>query len=201
LARPRTTWADKMSRNVASIEARTVAISAGSALLRVAEPADAAATIALRVAMAQESEFLSGEPGEIRTDIEAVADLLGKKLTSAVDLYLLAEVNDRCVGIASLDGSTQRRFEHGATLGLGVARDFWRRGLGRALVGALLDWADSRGLVRIALEVVETNVGAVRLYESLGFEHEGRLRLRRKHGGAYLDNHLMARIRPPTVVP
>jgi RimJ/RimL family protein N-acetyltransferase len=68
------------------------------------------------------------------------------------------------------------------------------------LVCALLDWADSRGLVRIALEVVETNVGAVRLYESLGFEHEGRLRCRRKHGSTYLDNHLMARIRIPTVV-
>jgi RimJ/RimL family protein N-acetyltransferase len=189
-----------MSRNVATTEARTIAINTGSAIIRVAEPADAAATTALRVAMAQESEFLSGEPGEIRTDLEAGADFLGKKLTSPVDLYILAEVEGRCVGIASLDGSTQRRFGHGATLGLGVARDFWRQGLGRALICTLLDWADSRGLVRIALEVVETNSGAVRLYESLGFEHEGRLRFRRKHGSTYLDNYQMARIRPPTAV-
>jgi RimJ/RimL family protein N-acetyltransferase len=187
-----------LSCNVAATEARTIAISSGSATIRVSEPADAAAIIALRVSMAQESEFLSGEPGEVRTDLEAVADFLGKKLTSPVDLYLLAEVEGCCVGIASLDGSSQRRYEHGATLGLGVARDFWRRGLGRALVRTLLDWADSRGLVRIALEVVETNIGAVRLYESLGFEHEGRLRLRRKHGSTYLDNYQMARIRPPT---
>lgn len=62
----------------------------------------------------------------------------------------------------------------------------------------LLDWADSRGIVRIALEVVETNVGAIRLYESLGFEHEGRLRWRTKLGNTYLDNYLMARIRLPT---
>jgi len=184
-------------RTVARIEAKTIEISAGTATIRVAEPADAAATIALRVAMALESEFLSAEPGEVRTNVEESAEFLNKKLNSAVDLYILAEVEGRTVGIASLDGSTQARFGHGATLGLGVCRDVWRQGLGRALVCTLLDWADSRGLVRIALEVVETNDGAIRLYESLGFEHEGRLRCRRKHGTTYLDNHLMARIRRP----
>jgi RimJ/RimL family protein N-acetyltransferase len=180
---------------VASIESKTIAIRSGMTTIRVAQPSDAAATIALRVAMAQESEFLSGEPTEIRTNVEEQAAFLEKKLTSPVDLYIVAEVEERMAGIASLDGSTQKRFRHGATLGLGVSREFWRRGLGRALVQTLLGWADSRGLVRIALEVVETNLGAIRLYESLAFEHEGRLRCRRRHGDVYLDNHSMARIR------
>jgi ribosomal protein S18 acetylase RimI-like enzyme len=104
-------------------------------------------------------------------------------------------VNGCIVGFASLDGSTLRRFGHGATLGLAVSREFWDQGVGRALVQRLLQWADSRGLVRIALEVVETNVRAIRLYESLGFEHEGRLRSRRKHGDLYLDNFAMSRVR------
>jgi RimJ/RimL family protein N-acetyltransferase len=182
---------------MATIEARITAISSGTATIRVAAPADAAATIALRVAMAEETDFL-GEPGEIRSNVEEQADFLGKKLSSPVDLYLLAEVEGRPVGLASLDGSTSTRFRHGVTLGLAVRREFWRRGLGKALVSALLDWADSGGIVRTALEVVETNTGAIRLYESLGFEHEGRLRCRRKHGTEYLDNHLMARIRRPT---
>ena len=72
------------------------------------------------------------------------------------------------------------------------------RGNGRALLEALLGWADARGLVRVALEVVETNTRAIRLYESLGFEHEGRLRCRRKHGALYLDSHQMARVRTPS---
>ena len=148
--------------------------------------------------MAQETEFLAEEPGEVRTDVEAEAGFLTKKLSSPVDLHILAEVEGRVVGIASLDGSTMSRFEHGARLVLGVRRDSWRQGLGRALVKTLIDWADTRGIVRVALEVVETNVGAIRLYESLGFEHEGRLRCRTKLGGRYLDNYLMARIRLPT---
>ena len=73
---------------MATTEARTISLSAASATIRVTEPADAAATIALRVAMAQESEFLSGEPGEIRTDIDAVAEFLGKKLASPDQLRL-----------------------------------------------------------------------------------------------------------------
>ena len=181
---------------MASIEARVFASRSGSATIRAIDPSDAEATIALRLALAKESEFLS-EPVDIRTDLGEQVKFLTSKLSSPVDLYIVAELEGRVVGMASLDGSTQSRFAHGATLGLGVRRDYWRRGLGKALVSTLLDWADSRGLVRIALEVVETNIGAIRLYEALGFEHEGRLRHRRKHGSTYLDNHAMARIRLP----
>jgi RimJ/RimL family protein N-acetyltransferase len=183
---------------MAIIEPRTFDVRSGSATIRVTDSTDAAATIALRLAMAQETEFLSEEPGEVRTDLEEHASFLTKKLSSPVDLYILAEVDGRVVGIAALDGSSMSRFGHGARLVLGVRRDCWRQGLGRALVKTLLDWADARGIVRIGLEVVETNVGAIRLYESLGFEHEGRLRCRTKLGGTYLDNYLMARIRLPT---
>lgn len=182
---------------MADIEARVIALRSAVTTVRVAEPADAAAITALRVAMAQESEFLASEPGELRADPVETAGFLERKQASAVDLYLLAEVQGRVIGIASLDGSTQRRFAHGVTLGVGVSREYWRRGVGRALVCALLDWADARGIVRVALEVVESNEGAIRLYEALGFEHEGRLRCRRKHGPVYLDNLLMARVRPP----
>ena len=175
---------------------RELGFKSGTATIRVADSTDAAATIALRLVMAQETEFLAEEPGETRTDVEEEAGFLGKKLGSRVDLYILAEVEGRVVGIASLDGSTMSRFQHGVRLILGVRRNSWRQGLGRALVKTLLDWADSRGIVRIALEVVETNLGAIRLYESLGFEHEGRLRCRTRLGGTYFDNYLMARIRP-----
>src|SRR4051812_21167717 len=87
------------------------------------------------------------------------------------------------------------RFAHGVTLGMAVGREFWRLGLGSALLESLLLWGDSHGVVRVALEVVETNTPAIRLYESLGFEHEGRLRARRKHGDVYLDDYMMSRVR------
>lgn len=58
------------------------------------------------------------------------------------------------------------RGERGWIGGLGVAPEARRQGLGRALMEAVLDVAPPR----VALEVLEQNEPAIRLYESLGFE-------------------------------
>ncbi len=44
-----------------------------------------------------------------------------------------------------------------------------RQGVGRALMGAVKEWAKSRNAEFIELGVLAQNEGAVRLYESLGF--------------------------------
>ncbi len=46
------------------------------------------------------------------------------------------------------------------------------RGLGRALVEAAFERARARGCRRIELDTNDTNTGAIRLYESLGFSLE-----------------------------
>ena len=47
--------------------------------------------------------------------------------------------------------------------------DYRRRGVGRALVAALLDYAKANGFRRVSLEVRVSNAAAIALYESLGF--------------------------------
>lgn len=51
-------------------------------------------------------------------------------------------------------------------------------------------------LVRVELEVFSDNEGAIRLYESLGFQKEGLQRMATVRGGRYVDEYLMARLRP-----
>jgi ribosomal-protein-alanine N-acetyltransferase len=51
-----------------------------------------------------------------------------------------------------------------------------RRGIGRALVGGVLDDARERGLRLIVLEVRPSNLEARRLYEAFGFRVVGRRR-------------------------
>ncbi|MBX6372302.1 MAG: GNAT family N-acetyltransferase [Acidothermus sp.] len=51
-----------------------------------------------------------------------------------------------------------------------VAEHARRRGLARALIDALLEWAQERGARRVYLEVGVDNVAARRLYEMLGFD-------------------------------
>lgn len=47
--------------------------------------------------------------------------------------------------------------------------DYRRRGVGRALVAALLDYARANGFRRVTLEVRVSNAPAIALYKSLGF--------------------------------
>jgi RimJ/RimL family protein N-acetyltransferase len=181
---------------MATINTRVFSLGdARNATVRNAEAADAAEVLAFRKIVADETEFLMGAADEIRRGIAQQAEHLQATLLSPVDLLVLAEVEGRVAGVAGLEGSRLRRFAHGVTLGIAVRREFWRLGLGRALMESLLLWADTHGVVRVALEVVETNTPAIRLYASLGFEHEGRLRARRKHGDVYVDNYIMSRVR------
>jgi RimJ/RimL family protein N-acetyltransferase len=181
---------------MATIDARIFSLrDARNVTIRTAEASDAADLLAFRKTVSDETEFLMGAADEIRRGIAQQAEHLQTTLLSPVDLSVLAEVEGRVAGLAGLEGSRLRRFAHGVTLGMAVGREFWRLGLGRALLESLLLWADTHGVVRVALEVVETNTPAIRLYESLGFEHEGRLRARRKHGDVYLDDYMMSRVR------
>jgi putative acetyltransferase len=74
------------------------------------------------------------------------------------------------------------------------------RGIGRALMAALLDLADLHvGLARVELEVATENTAAVRLYESLGFEREGVKRAAFMIDGRLSDLLVMGRIRDRAV--
>lgn len=69
--------------------------------------------------------------------------------------------------------------------------------MGTALLNEILDLADHwLMLVRVELEVFSDNEGAIRLYESLGFQKEGLKRMATVRGGRYVDEYLMARLRP-----
>ena len=48
-----------------------------------------------------------------------------------------------------------------------------RRGLGRAMCEAVLEWCEAQGAAEVELEVRAGSEGAIRMYRRLGFEPEG----------------------------
>lgn len=111
------------------------------------------------------------------------------------DHVFVAEVNGRAVGVAGIDVKTGKQ-RHVGTVGIAIHDDFQNRGIGRALLQALLDIADNYlGLIRVELEVFEENPRAHHLYETLGFAEEGRRRKAVFRNGKYFDTILMSRIR------
>ena len=107
-----------------------------------------------------------------------------------------ATVNGRVVGNAGLhpvnDNPRQR---HVASLGIAVAAAYQGRGIGRALMHACLDFADHwANYARVELAVHADNAPAIKLYASLGFKPEGRLRDYSFREGGYVDALVMGRI-------
>ena len=109
---------------------------------------------------------------------------------------LIAEVDGRVVGTAGLVTFQGRMSHAGEIAHIMVHDEFQGRGIGRQLMEALLDIADNYlGLVRVELLVYADNHSAVRLYERLGFVHEGVKRKCVRRQGRLVDAVMMARIR------
>jgi L-phenylalanine/L-methionine N-acetyltransferase len=107
-----------------------------------------------------------------------------------------AVVNGRVVGNAGLHPVNDNpRQQHVASLGIAVADAYQGRGVGRALMNACLDFADRwANYARVELTVHADNVRAVKLYESLGFAYEGRLKDYSYREGGYIDALFMGRL-------
>jgi putative acetyltransferase len=111
------------------------------------------------------------------------------------DVFVVIEQQGRIVGNGGLHRFDGRR-DHAAMLGMGVHDDFTRRGIGTAILHALLDAADNwLALKRIELSVFVDNEVAVALYRKHGFQIEGTARALAFRDGAYVDAHMMARLR------
>ena len=64
---------------------------------------------------------------------------------------------------------TQVVLDEATLFNIAVDPDFQRRGIGKALLEHLIDELEKRGVLTLWLEVRASNVAAIALYESLGF--------------------------------
>ncbi|HMM86228.1 GNAT family N-acetyltransferase [Azohydromonas sp.] len=117
---------------------------------------------------------------------------------AVAELHLVAEVGGEMAGSAGEDpvGPAVRR-RHAMMLGISVAPEWQRRGVGSALMAALCEYADRwLGVLRLELTVYVDNAPAIALYRKYGFEHEGTHRAYALRDGVYVDAHAMARLHP-----
>jgi GNAT superfamily N-acetyltransferase len=97
---------------------------------------------------------------------EAALTWMQEKFDFDLDASQVAYRDDEPIGLANL----AVRGRDAWIGGVGVVTSARRSGVGETLMRALHDEARSRGVERVWLEVIDTNVGARRLYEKLGYE-------------------------------
>jgi L-phenylalanine/L-methionine N-acetyltransferase len=108
---------------------------------------------------------------------------------------IVAVLDGRIVGCAHVTQQKGRR-SHVGVIGICVHDDFHGRRIGSAMMAALVEVADDwLDLQRLELKVHVDNEPAIRLYRGFGFELEGTLRADAFRGGAYVDSHIMARLK------
>jgi RimJ/RimL family protein N-acetyltransferase len=112
---------------------------------------------------------------------------------------LVAVQEGRVVGhlhVAREDSPVTR---HVASLGMAVAPDWRRRGVGAALLAEAIRWGRSVGVEKLALSVYPDNHAARALYAKFGFQDEGRLTGHSKKSIGYRDEIVMGLwlVQPP----
>ena len=109
--------------------------------------------------------------------------------------HLVVLDGGRVVGWADVSSVFGESKAHIGVLGMALLPEVRRQGVGSQLLGKTIHAAWGRGLTRIELTVRDDNLHARKLYERLGFEHEGVLRRASLVDGQYHDMHAMALLR------
>ena len=108
---------------------------------------------------------------------------------------LLALDGDEVIGLLDLWAGGKPETRHAASFSMCVAAERRNQGVGRRLLQAAMERALLwDGFRRLELEVAAWNAPAIRLYEKLGFRHEGRKVKAVNIRGEPEDTLIMARI-------
>lgn len=93
---------------------------------------------------------------------------------AAGGVHVVAVASGEVIGWCDIVPNAFEGMQHVGRLGMGVQKDHRSGGIGRELLGVAIHKAFAGALDRIELEVFASNHVAVRMYERLGFECEGR---------------------------
>ena len=162
-------------------------------VVRPADSDDAEGLTRLAEAVSGEREaWLISADGEWRSVADERRYLKALRRYPHAAVFVAERADGAIVGRLSIARDNHPASAHVADLGLMVAKDTRRQGVGRALLEAAVDWARAGGVRKLELHVFPWNEPALRLYEQFGCEREGYRKAHYHRAGEDVDAILMA---------
>jgi RimJ/RimL family protein N-acetyltransferase len=162
--------------------------------IRPAEPDDAPAILAYLGRVGGETINLTFGAEGPGLSVQEEREYLTRVSASDNSLAVVALADETIVGSLTFDGGRRQRLRHQGEFGISLLQAYAGQGLGRAMVEYMLEWAERGGVVRkINLKVRVDNGPAIRLYERMGWVHEGRTTRDTLIDGTFSDCLLMGR--------
>ncbi|MGN1401364.1 MAG: GNAT family N-acetyltransferase [Bacillus sp. (in: firmicutes)] len=163
-------------------------------IVRSALEKDAKQLSEVRLQIDGETENLDREQGEAYIDESGFKLLIKNDSESRNCLFLVADVDGKIVGFSRCVGNDLKRTSHRVEFGICILKDYWGYGIGQVLLKESLRWADSNGIKKVVLSVLESNKRAISMYKKYGFVVEGYLKKDKLlSDGKYYDTILMGR--------
>jgi putative acetyltransferase len=161
--------------------------------VRPADPSDAEGLTRLAEAVSAEPEaWLISANGEWRSVGDERRYLKALRRYANAAVFVAVRSDGAIIGRLSLARDTHPASAHVADLGLMVAKDARRHGVGMALLQTAVDWARASGVRKLELHVFPFNEPAIKLYERFGYEREGHRKAHYHRAGLDIDAILMA---------
>lgn len=128
-----------------------------------------------------------------KTPLHEEKERIQSLLDNIKETLIVAEVNGVVVGSIEFRSQTRKRLSHTGSVSMSISKNYRGMGIGKALLKALLEWAEENPLIeKVSLGVFSSNQRAISLYKQMGFLEEGRLIKEYKlNQGEYIDDVLM----------
>ena len=155
---------------------KTVTLKDGrKCTLRNGEENDGQAVLANFILTHEQTDYLLTYPDENTMTAEQEGRFLQERTDSDNGIELLAEIDGAVVGLAGFGAvGSKEKLRHRADFGISVDRQYWKLGIGTALMNACIECARKAGYEQIELSVVAENEPAIAMYRKAGFVEFGR---------------------------
>ena len=149
--------------------------------------------VSMRHELEAESTHLGPNGGERKAKESDWYTLLRMLVNRKRMFTFVAEDGGQMVGFISLIFAKFKKFSGNAYITISVRASHRGKNIGTKLMETAESFARSKGIRRLELEVFSRNDGAIKLYERLGYEIEGRRRNAVFDNGEFDDVVLMAK--------